>query len=57
MKLPDYVIVYPAHGAGSSCGKNIGSETTSTIGEQKATNYALQTMSKEDFIKEVKISN
>ena len=53
MKLPDHVIVYPAHGAGSSCGKNLGSETTSTIGQQKATNYALQPMSKEDFIKEV----
>tara|TARA_Y100001978_G_C23690993_1_gene434760 strand:- start:811 stop:2202 length:1392 start_codon:yes stop_codon:yes gene_type:complete len=53
MKLPDHVIVYPAHGAGSSCGKNLGSETTSTIGEQKATNYALQPMSKEDFIQEV----
>lgn len=53
MKLPDHVIVYPAHGAGSSCGKNLGSETTSTIGEQKATNYALQDMTKEDFIKEV----
>ena len=53
MKLQDHVIVYPAHGAGSSCGKNLGSETTSTIGEQKATNYALQPMSKEDFIKNV----
>lgn len=53
MVLPDHVVVYPAHGAGSSCGKNLGSETTSTIGEQKATNYALQDMRKEDFIKEV----
>ena len=53
MKLPDHVIVYPAHGSGSSCGKNLSSETTSTIGEQKATNYALQPMSKEDFIQEV----
>ncbi len=53
MKLQDHVIVYPAHGAGSSCGKNLGSETTSTIGEQKATNYALQSMSKEDFIEDV----
>ena len=42
MNLPNHVIVYPAHGAGSSCGKNLGTETTSTIGEQKATNYALQ---------------
>ena len=53
MKLQDNVTVYPAHGAGSSCGKNLSSETISTIGEQKATNYALQPMSKEDFIKDV----
>ena len=53
MILPDDVVVYPAHGAGSSCGKNIGSETSSTIGQQKATNYALQSISKEAFIKEV----
>jgi hydroxyacylglutathione hydrolase len=39
--LADDVIVYPAHGAGSSCGKNLGPETFSTIGEQKQTNYAL----------------
>lgn len=51
--LADDVIVYPAHGAGSSCGKNLGPETFSTIGEQKATNYALQQQSKEDFIKAV----
>ena len=51
--LPDEVLVYPAHGAGSSCGKNLGPETTSTIGEQKLTNYALQPQSKEDFIKSV----
>ncbi|MET0243895.1 MAG: rhodanese-like domain-containing protein, partial [Flavitalea sp.] len=51
--LEDDVIVYPAHGAGSSCGKNIGPETVSTIGEQKLTNYALQSQSKEDFIKAV----
>jgi len=53
MPLADDVIVYPAHGAGSSCGKNLGSETFSTIGEQKASNYALQQQSKEDFIKAV----
>lgn len=53
MPLADDVIVYPAHGAGSSCGKNLGPETYSTIGEQKATNYALQQQSKEDFIKAV----
>ncbi|MDF2186986.1 MBL fold metallo-hydrolase [Paraflavitalea sp. CAU 1676] len=51
--LPDSVIVYPAHGAGSSCGKNLGPETHSTIGEQKQTNYALQPQSREDFIKAV----
>jgi glyoxylase-like metal-dependent hydrolase (beta-lactamase superfamily II)/rhodanese-related sulfurtransferase len=53
MTLPDDVIVFPAHGAGSSCGKNIGSETRSTIGEQKQSNYALQNISKEQFINEV----
>lgn len=52
-KLDDNVIVYPAHGPGSSCGKNIGKETWSTIGHQKKTNYAMQDMSKEDFIKAV----
>jgi rhodanese-related sulfurtransferase len=53
MPLADDVIVYPAHGAGSSCGKNLGPETFSTIGAQKATNYALQDQTKEDFIKAV----
>ncbi len=53
MPLADDVILYPAHGAGSSCGKNIGPETFSTIGEQKQSNYALQQHSKEDFIKAV----
>jgi hydroxyacylglutathione hydrolase len=48
--LEDDVIVYPAHGAGSSCGKNIGTDTFSTIGEQKLSNYALQSQSKEKFI-------
>ena len=51
--LPDEVIVYPAHGAGSSCGKNLGPDTYSTLGEEKKTNYALQATSKEDFIKSV----
>ena len=51
--LDDKVIVYPAHGAGSSCGKNLGAETYSTIGEQKQNNYALQPQSKEEFIKVV----
>lgn len=50
MPLADEVIVYPAHGAGSACGKNIGKETYSTIGAQKQSNYALQPMSKDLFI-------
>lgn len=50
-RLPDNVIVYPAHGPGSACGKNIGKETWSTIGQQKKTNYALQDMSRDEFIK------
>lgn len=54
MPLPDDVVVYPAHGAGSACGKNMSKETTDTLGHQKATNYALRAdMSKEEFIKEV----
>ncbi|MEO6884287.1 MAG: MBL fold metallo-hydrolase [Bacteroidia bacterium] len=51
--LPDNVILYPAHGAGSACGKNIGKETFSTIGTQKKVNYALQEMPKEAFIKAI----
>lgn len=51
--LADEVIVYPGHGEGSSCGKNLGSETWSTIGEQKKSNYALQDMNKSVFIKAV----
>lgn len=51
--LNDDVIVYPAHGPGSSCGKNLGPNTQSTIGEEKQTNYALKAQSKEDFIKAV----
>lgn len=50
LPLADDVLVYPAHGAGSSCGKNMGPETFSTIGEQKKTNYALQPQTKEEFI-------
>ncbi|OIR05056.1 beta-lactamase hydrolase-like protein [mine drainage metagenome] len=53
MPLADDIILYPAHGAGSSCGKNLGPETFSTIGEQKQTNYALMQNSKDDFIKAV----
>lgn len=51
--LADDVIVYPAHGPGSACGKNIGKETFSTIGVQKKMNYALQDMTKDEFIKKV----
>ncbi len=51
--LPDNVIVYPAHGPGSACGKNLGKETFSTIGIQKATNYALQDQDRDAFIKAV----
>ena len=51
--LADDVIVYPAHGPGSSCGKNLGPNTYSTIGEEKKFNYALKAASKVDFIKEV----
>ena len=54
MTLPDGVIVYPAHGAGSACGKNMSKETTDLLGNQKKTNYALRSdMSKAEFIKEV----
>ncbi len=54
MPLADDVIVYPAHGAGSACGKNLSKETIGTIGGQKQSNYALRAnMSKEEFIKEV----
>jgi glyoxylase-like metal-dependent hydrolase (beta-lactamase superfamily II)/rhodanese-related sulfurtransferase len=53
MPLADDVIVYPAHGPGSACGKHLGSETVSTIGEQKQTNYALQQASQEAFIEKV----
>lgn len=54
MTLADEVIVYPAHGAGSACGKNLSKETVGTIGDQKATNYALRAnMTKEEFVNEV----
>ena len=54
MTLADDVIVYPAHGAGSACGKNLSKETVGTIGEQKLVNYALRAnMTKEEFIQEV----
>lgn len=54
MPLADDIIVYPAHGAGSACGKNMSKETTDTLGNQKKTNYALRVdMTKEEFVKEV----
>lgn len=51
LPLPDATEVYPAHGAGSLCGKSLSKETWSTLGEQRRTNYALQPMTKEEFIK------
>ena len=54
MTLDDSVIVYPAHGAGSACGKNLSKETVGTIGDQKNTNYALRSdMTKDEFVSEV----
>ena len=53
MPLEDDIIIYPAHGAGSACGKNMSKETFDTLGNQKKTNYALQEMTKDEFIKEV----
>ncbi|MDB4266847.1 MBL fold metallo-hydrolase [Flavobacteriaceae bacterium] len=54
MPLADHLLVYPAHGAGSACGKNLSKETVGTLGDQKKTNYALRAdMTKEEFIKEV----
>ena len=54
MPLADDLLVYPAHGAGSACGKNLSKETVGTLGEQKRTNYALRAdMTKAEFIKEV----
>lgn len=50
LPLPDTTLVYPAHGAGSMCGKNLSSETFSTLGNQKRFNYALQPMGKETFV-------
>jgi rhodanese-related sulfurtransferase len=53
LALPDQSLVYPAHGAGSLCGKALSKETVSTLGEQRRSNYALQPMTKEAFIKVV----
>jgi len=55
LPLADDILVYPAHGAGSSCGKNLGPETFSTIGEQKKNNYALQPQTKEEFVAAVTV--
>lgn len=51
LRLPDDTLVYPGHGAGSACGKNLSSETVSTMGVQRRENYALQPMSKDAFVK------
>lgn len=53
LTLPDATRVFPAHGAGSACGKQLSTETVSTIGEQRRTNYALQPMSEDDFVRMV----
>ena len=53
--LPDETLVYPAHGAGSLCGRNLSDETVSTIGEQKKFNYALQPMSRDEFMQLVQV--
>jgi len=53
LALPDQILVYPAHGAGSLCGKALSKETVSTLGEQRRSNYALQPMSKEEFVQVV----
>jgi len=50
LRLPDETLVYPAHGAGSRCGKNLSTETVSTIGVQRQYNYALQSMSEDEFV-------
>jgi DMSO/TMAO reductase YedYZ molybdopterin-dependent catalytic subunit/rhodanese-related sulfurtransferase/glyoxylase-like metal-dependent hydrolase (beta-lactamase superfamily II) len=53
LQLPDETRVFPAHGAGSSCGKNLSTETSSTLGEQRAMNYALQPMEEDEFVAKV----
>lgn len=53
MPLDDDIVVYPGHGAGSACGKNMSKETTDTLGNQKKTNYALQPMSEDEFVSQV----
>ena len=51
LTLPDETLVYPAHGSGSLCGKNLSSDTVSTLGVQRRMNYALQPMTKDEFIR------
>jgi glyoxylase-like metal-dependent hydrolase (beta-lactamase superfamily II)/rhodanese-related sulfurtransferase len=51
LPLPDATLIYPAHGAGSLCGKQLGRDTVSTMGEQRRLNYALQPMTKDDFLR------
>jgi rhodanese-related sulfurtransferase len=53
MPLSDDLIVYPNHGAGSACGKNMSKETTDTLGHQKEVNYALQPMTEDEFVKQI----
>jgi rhodanese-related sulfurtransferase len=53
LPLPDDLVVYPAHGPGSSCGKNLGPNTYSTLGQEKESNYALKEQTREDFVKAV----
>lgn len=53
LTLPDHILVYPAHGAGSSCGKNMSKETFDTLGNQKQVNYALKAANREEFIEQV----
>ena len=54
MPLEDNIILYPAHGAGSACGKNMSKDTIGTLGDQKSSNYALRAdMTKEEFVSEV----
>ena len=53
LKLPDNVLVYPAHGAGSLCGRNMRAERSSTIGTERLTNYALQIKSREEFVRQL----
>lgn len=53
LPLEDHLTIYPGHGAGSACGKKMSDETTDTLGNQRKTNYALQAMSREEFVKQV----